>query len=142
MYSLRPSSGLGAVDLFGQRCVPNIDDPSCPAPAWWMRLWNLSDTTVGVPPAPSGSILTVPPASGAEAQATVDALLNQQLEAQQAANAGGVQSSVLDQAASGIVDTGSAVGSFFSSPWFWGALGLGAFALLAMGADQPRRYGR
>jgi hypothetical protein len=107
-----------------------------------MSLWGLTDTTVGVAPAPTGSVLTVPPESGVEAQATVDALLNAQLEAQKAANAEGVQSGALDQAASVVVETSSAVGSFFSSPWFWGVLGLGAFALVAIGGDQPRRYGR
>lgn len=38
------------------------------------------------PSAPTGEVLTVPPASGEEAQATVDALLKQQMEAQQAEN--------------------------------------------------------
>jgi hypothetical protein len=141
VYSLRRSSGLGAVDLFGQRCVPVSGDPSCPAPAWWMNLWGITDTTVGVPPAPTGSVLTVPPASGPEAQATVDALVNQQLEAQKAANAAGVQSSWIDQVSSDAVAAGQAVtGSF---PWLLiGALGLGVFALVAVGGGSARRYGR
>ena len=141
MYSLRRSSGLGAVDLFGQRCVPVSGDPSCPAPAWWMNLWGITDTTVGVPPAPTGSVLTVPPASGAEAQATVDALLNQQVVNQQAANAQGVTSSWIDQASSSAVAAGEAVtGSF---PWVLiGALGLGVFAMVAVGGGSARRYGR
>jgi hypothetical protein len=141
VYSLRPSSGLGAVDLFGQRCVPVSGDPSCPAPTWWMNLWGITDTTVGVPPAPTGAVLTTPPASGAEAQATVDALLNQQVVNQQAANAAGVTSSWIDQASSGAVAAGAAVTG--SIPWaLIGALGLGVFALVAVGGGSARRYGR
>jgi hypothetical protein len=141
MYGLS-SRGFGAVDLFGQRCTPIAGDPSCPAPSWWMSLWGITDTSVAVAPAPPQSVWTVPPASGVDAQATVDTLLNQQLVNQQTANAAGVQSSAVDQAASAVVDTASGVGSFLSSPWLWGLLGLGAFALIAVGGDQPRRYGR
>jgi hypothetical protein len=106
-----------------------------------MNLWGITDTTVGVPPAPTGSVLTVPPASGAEAQATVDALLNQQVVNQQAANAQGVTSSWIDQASSSAVAAGEAVtGSF---PWVLiGALGLGVFAMVAVGGGSARRYGR
>lgn len=139
MYSLR-QSGLGAVDLFGQRCVPVVGDPSCPAPSWWMSLWGLTDTSVAVAPAPTGSALTVPPASGVDAQATVDTLLNQQLVAQQAANAQGVQSSALDLAASGVVAAANAIAPSF--PWLLLALGLGAFALVTLGSGSARRYGR
>lgn len=145
MYRLRPSTGLGAVDIFGQRCVPISGDPSCPAPAWWMNLWGITDTTVGVPPAPTGSVLTVPPASGAEAQATVDALLAKQLEAQKAANAAGVTSSWIDQLSTGTVDAGQAAKDALtgSIPWLLiGALGLGVFAMVAVGGGSARRYGR
>jgi hypothetical protein len=84
-------------------------------------------------------VLTVPPASGEEAQATVDALLDQQLRDQQALNAAGVQSSWLDRASSQLV----AAGDSLSSPWLLlGALGLGVFALVAVGGGSPRRYGR
>jgi hypothetical protein len=86
-------------------------------------------------------VLTVPPASGAEAQATVDALLNQQLEAQKAANAEGVTSSVFDQAASSTLAAGQVITG--SIPWLLiGALGLGVFALVAVGGGSARRYGR
>jgi hypothetical protein len=141
MYRLQ-SRGMGAVDLFGQRCTPIAGDSSCPAPGWWMSLFGLVDTSVGVAPAPPVDVWTVPPASGVDAQATVDTLLNQQLVNQQTANAAGVQSSVVDQAASGVVAAGSSISSALSSPWLWGLLGLGAFALVAVGGDQPRRYGR
>jgi hypothetical protein len=105
-------------------------------------MWGLTDTSVAVAPAPPQAVWTVPPASGVDAQATVDTLLNQQLVNQQAANAEGVQSTWVDSAASGVVAAGGAVSSMLSSPWLWGLLGLGAFALVAVGGDQPRRYGR
>jgi hypothetical protein len=95
--------------------------------------------TVAPPQAPTGDLLTVPPASGAEAQATVDTLLNQQLIDQQALNAAGVQSGALDVAASGVVSAGEAV----AVPWLLiGAIGLGMFALVAVSGGSPRRYGR
>jgi len=137
MYRLS-KRGLNAVDLFGQQCVPNIDDPSCPAPSWWMKLWGLTDPTVGVAPAPTGAVLTTPPASGADAQATVDALVNQQLVNQQAANAAGVTSSWVDTAASSAVAAGGVLTSGF--PWL--LAGLGIFALIALGGVGPKRYGR
>jgi hypothetical protein len=97
--------------------------------------------TVAPPQAPTGDVLTVPPGSGAEAQATVDALLNQQLEDQKALNALGVESGALDVAASGAVAAGEAVSG--TVPWLLiGAAGLAVFALVAVSGGSPRRYGR
>jgi hypothetical protein len=108
------------------------------SPTCWSAL---TPSMVAPPGAPTGDLLTVPPASGADAQATVDALVNQQLIDQQNLNAQGVQSTVLDQAAGGIVSAGSAVAPSF--PWVMlGLLGVGAFALIAVGGGSPRRYGR
>ncbi len=86
-----------------------------------------------------------PPASGDQAQATVDALLNQQLRDQQALNAGQVQSSYSDLAAGGLYQAGETVGDVASSAfsWLpWVAGGLGLFALVTLTAGGPRRYGR
>jgi hypothetical protein len=134
MYGLR-NHGLGRTPA---------EDAVCRAgtfggfftPVCWTAL---TPSTVAPPRAPSGDVLTVPPASGEEAQATVDALLDQQLRDQQALNAAGVQSSWLDRASSQLV----AAGDSLSSPWLLlGALGLGVFALVAVGGGSPRRYGR
>lgn len=150
MYSVRPYRGMGSTAIlptflgapYHCEYLQNwLVNPTC-----WGRStdeWALGVRgTVAPPRSPTGDVLTVPPASGEEAQATVDALLNQQLEDQKALNAGNVQSGWIDEAASGVVDTGSAVGSIFSSPWLWGALGLGVFALVAVGGGSARRYGR
>jgi hypothetical protein len=100
--------------------------------------------TVAPPGVPTGAALTVPPADEAQAQATVDALLNQQLADQQALDASQVSSSWFDQAASGAVAAGNAITNPIGglSPIVWLALGLGAFALVAMSGGGPRRYGR
>jgi len=103
----------------------------------------LEPQTLAPPPAPTGSILTTPPASGADAQATVDALLNEQMAAQQQLAGSQVSSGVLDQAASTVVDTGSALASPLGLPWWaWLAGGVGIFAFAALGGGSPWRYGR
>lgn len=141
--------GLGAVNLFGQRCTPGDSystrtDDVCPAPNWWLNLWGIVDTTVAVAPAPTSDALTVPPASGESAAALVQSLSDQQVAAQQAANAEGVKSGVLDQWSSDIVDTANAATSGVTSalPWILGAVGLGIFALVAFSGGSARRYGR
>jgi hypothetical protein len=109
-----------------------IFSPTC----WTM----LTPSYVGVPPAPTGDVLTVPPASGEEAQATVDALLNQQAVNQQAINAGQVSSSWVDTV---LGNTSAAATSAVSSfPWILGLAGFAVFALVAIGGGSPRRYGR
>jgi hypothetical protein len=113
--------------------------PSC----MWAAVFGYDPPTVGVPPAPPLDVWTVPPASGVDAQATVDTLLNQQLESQQAANAQNVQSSWLDSLASRAVAAGDVISAPFGISWLvWGALGLGVFGLVAIGSGGPRRYGR
>jgi hypothetical protein len=103
----------------------------------------LTPSTVAPPGAPTGDVLTVPPASGADAQATVDALVNQQLVDQQALNAGAVQSTWWDTLTGNTYAAGAAVGSAAISPWLWlGLAGLGVFGLVAMGGGTARRYGR
>ncbi len=97
-------------------------------------------TVVAPPGAPTGDALTLPPASGADAQATVDALLNQQLADQQKVNAAGVSSSWWDSTVGGVYSVGSSAVSGF--PWGWLAIGVGAVALVAFGGGSPRRYGR
>ena len=98
-------------------------------------------SSVAPPGAPGGSGLTLPPASEADAQASVDALTNQQLSDQQALNAAGVQSSWWDSLTGGAYSAGSAVGSTFSwLPWILG--GVAVAAVFAVGGGSPRRYGR
>jgi hypothetical protein len=102
-------------------------------------------TPIGTPGAPTGAALTTPPASEADAQAQVDALLNQQLEAQKALNAAGVQSTWVDEAASGVVDTADSLNPLKPGNinWlFWGGVGLAMFAVVAVSGGSPRRYGR
>jgi len=121
------------------------------SPTCWT---SLEPNPLAPPPAPTGAALTTPPASGADAQATVDALLNEQMRAQQALAAQQVQSSAADQAASAVVDTAGAVSDAaesaanalaapFGVPWWaWLAGGVGIFAFAALGSGSPRRYGR
>lgn len=101
-------------------------------------------SSVAPPGAPSGDLLTTPPASGEQAQATVDALVNQQLLDQQALNSGAVQSSWWDELTGGTYGAAAGAASGLTSylPWILGALGLGVFALVAMGGGSARRYGR
>lgn len=110
-------------------------DPAC---------WSALEVSPIAPPgAPTGSALTVPPASGEEAQATVDALLNQQLADQQALNAQGVTSSWWNQVTGGTAAIAQNAFSMASAlPWILGGVGLIAFALIAGGGGSPRRYGR
>ncbi len=112
----------------------------------WSRAWDgLFPQRPVVAPvrAPTGDVLTVPPASGEQASATVQALIDQQMIDQQSLNAAGVESSVLDRASSAAVSTGAALAAPGGVSWLvWGALGLGVFALVAMGGGSPRRYGR
>jgi hypothetical protein len=72
--------------------------------------------------------LTLPPANGEDAQATVDALINQQLRDQQARNAAGVDSTWIDSAAGGIYAAGDAAVSAITPPWWVlpAAVGVGA----------------
>ena len=96
--------------------------------------------------APTGDALTVPPASGEDAQATVDALVNQQMRDQQALDAAVVKSGPgwIDEAMGEVYSGASSAASGLTSalPWILGALGLGVFALVAVGGGGPRRYGR
>ncbi len=93
--------------------------------------------------APTGNLLRVPPASGVDAQATVDALANQQLIDQQAIAGAQVTSSTLDQVASGLVAAGDTLAAPLGISWLiWLAGGIGVFAMVAMGGGRPRRYGR
>jgi hypothetical protein len=93
MYARR---GLGQApgDLALNTCVTLggwLTNSSCWGHSipYWQQMMTPGQSSVGSapPPAPTGSVLTTPPASGAEAQATVDQLLNEQMAAQQAVNA-------------------------------------------------------
>src|SRR5438552_6898090 len=79
----------------------------------WSRAWDgimgPPKPVVGVPSTPTGTALTLPPASGEEAAALQQQLADEALRRQQALNAAGVQSGVLDRAASVAVGTGNAV---------------------------------
>ena len=125
-----------------------VEDAACKAaflggffmPSCWSAL---EPSPVAPPPAPTGEALTLPPASGAQAQALVDQLLNQQLQDQQALNAAGVQSSWVDRLSSTAVSAGESISAPGGMSWLlWGALALGVFALVAVSGGGPRRYGR
>ncbi len=132
MYGLR-----GLTDAQWQDCESSvfrgIFRPSC----WATRN---PKSTVAPPQSPTGDVLTVPPASGDDAQSVVDALLDQQLRDQQTLNAGVVQSSWWDE----IVGDASAAGDKVTEFPFLlvGGVALGAFALVAVSGGRPRRYGR
>ena len=141
-----------APGAFSTQCGGGLDalNSDC-----WGGIWPLSyfvtpkAPVVAPPGVPQGALLTTPPASGEQAQQTVDELVNQQMVDQQALNAGNVQSSSLDLAAGGLYQAGEAVGSAASSaassltsPWLWLGIGLAGFALIAIGGGSSRRYGR
>jgi len=136
VYSIRPYAGLGRTLAQDADCRSGTFGGFF-TPVCWTMLQSSPVAPVG---APTGDVLTVPPASGEEAQATVDALVNQQLLDQQALNASKVSSSWWDSAASTVVAAGDAVTPSF--PWLLGLVGLGAFALVAVGGGSARRYGR
>jgi hypothetical protein len=109
----------------------------------WAAAYSKAMSPIAPPQAPTGDVLTVPPASGADAQATVDALVNQQMADQQAKNAAGVTSSWWDQIVGAPVAAASSL-TPGSIPWGWiiGGVGLLAFGMVAIGGGSSRRYGR
>jgi hypothetical protein len=140
MYRTRNRSGMGAADSW--YCpFPGV------SPAFW-QIWGgcidpNAPSVVAPVGSPQGPALTVPPASGVDAQATVDALVNQQMIDQQALNASGVKSSTSDLVLGSGGAVVTAVSSAVSSPWLWiGIAGLAGLALVAVGGGSPRRYGR
>jgi hypothetical protein len=146
MYGLS-SRGLGATQAYcdamkQQKTV--LGTGTYPPSCVWAAIFGYDPPTTGVAPAPPVDLWTVPPASGADAQATVDALANQQLVDQQAANAGNVQGSWWDTLTGGTYSAavGAASGLTSALPWLLGGLGLVAFAFVAAGSGSARRYGR
>ncbi len=141
MYSLR---GLGRTVAQDIECraafAGGFFMPSC-----WSAL---EVSSLAPPPAPPVDQWVTPPASGDDAQATVDAILNQEAIDQQKLNAAGVQSSWWDSITGGTYAAGAAVGDAAGSvaksvfPWAVVAVAAGAFALVAIGGGSPRRYGR
>jgi hypothetical protein len=133
--------------MYGLRGLTNAQWADCESSVWRgifrPSCWNTRNapSSIAPPRAPGGDVLTVPPASGDDAQAIVDALLNQQLEDQKALNAAGVESTWWDEIAGDASAAGEKVKSAF--PWLLvGGLALGAFALVAVSGGSPRRYGR
>lgn len=112
-----------------------------PYPLSQWQTWNASTytKTAGVP-----ADLRSPPSDGTEAEATIAALVNQQMVRQQAANAAGVQPVndfgwhyLPDVSAWGLPSFGD------MNWWLWIGLGGAAlFAMVTMTAGGPRRYGR
>jgi len=138
--------GLG-VTTYECQAIQDSSDPMSAhfsLPCMWAAIFGYSNSEIGVAPAPTGAALTVPPASGTDAAALAQSLSDQQVAAQQAVNAAGVQTNVLDQAASAIVDTTTSLTDSLTSalPWILGAVGVGIFALVAFGGGSARRYGR
>ena len=137
MYRVR-SRGMGRTVAEDAVCKASFAggffSPTC-----WSAL---TPSTLAPPGAPTGDTLTVPPASAADAQATVDALVNQQLVDQQALNAGAVQSTWWDTLTGNTAAAGSGVSNLLSTAFPWILAGLGVFAMVAMGGGSARRYGR
>src|SRR5271157_289030 len=95
--------GLG-VTTYECEAIQNSIDPMSAhvsLPCMWAAIFGYSNSEIAVPPAPTGAALTVPPASGEDAAALAQSLADQQLKAQQAINASGVQSSLWDEIAGG-----------------------------------------
>src|ERR1017187_7026237 len=87
--------GLG-VTTYECEAIQNSMDPMSAhvsLPCMWAAIFGYSNSEIGVPPAPTGAALTVPPASGQSAAELAQSLSDQQVAAQQAINAAGVQSS-------------------------------------------------
>ena len=144
--ALRFKRGLG-VTTYECEAIQNGLDPMgahVSLPCMWAAIFGYSNSEIGVPPAPTGAALTTPPASGQSAAELAQSLSNQQVAAQQAINAAAVQSSLLDQAASGIVDTTNSLTDSLTSllPWILGVAGLLVFGMVTMGGGSARRYGR
>jgi|ERR1019366_2824732 hypothetical protein len=102
----------------------------------WGSWFGYSLPTVGVAPAPSQAVWTTPPATGVDAQATVDSLLNDQLVAQQNVNASNVGSTWLDTVFGG-------ASNYINTPSMLGVLVIvGVLGFAYIGGSSPRRYGR
>lgn len=137
--------GLFAGGVFNKACWC-LQWPSLCSQADYVAARALADPSVYAaiqqpPPvgAPTGAVLTTPPASGEQAQAQVDAILAQQVADWQAQNMGTMQQtqSGLDQFAADFKVATAGI-----SWWIWLAGGLGVFALVAVSGGSPRRYGR
>lgn len=119
-------------------------------PCNWMDQWlgcacpNYgTNPNVAVVGAPSGSVLTVPPANGQQAQDTVNALTNQLIVDQQNLNASNVSSGIWDQLLGGAGAAGGGVSSLFNSPLFIGVAAIVVVGVVtSIGSGGPRRYGR
>lgn len=115
-----------------------IYPPSC----MWAAIFGYDSPTLAVPGSPPQSVWTVPPVSGADAQQTVNALVDQQLIDQQAINSVNVQSTWLDR----LLGTGGSIANNLpsASSLMYLVLGVVAVALIIpMTSDGgPRRYGR
>jgi hypothetical protein len=129
MGGLTPAQYAACNDSF----LGGIWNPTC-----WQSL--NPPSTVAPVGAPTGSALTVPPASGADAQATIDTLVNQQMTDQQALNAGAVQSSWWDTVTGAV---GSVAPDSGTSWLMYGVLAIvGVMAFVSIGGGSARRYGR
>jgi len=141
MYGLR---GMGNVFVD----INNSDWAQCRGGAAYFNpgCYFMSPKSIAPPRAPTGDVLTVPPASGEEAQATVDALLDQQARDQQALAASEVSSSWWDRTTGAIYEGAEAVNPFSTKEgvsWLvWAAGGLAIAGLVFAGTGSPRRYGR
>ena len=137
-------SAAGSVDRFGHT-VNDSDWANCRG---WTAYLNPGcyftgpKSMIAPPRAPTGDVLTVPPASGEEAQATVDELLNQQLRDQQALAASQVTNSWWDRFAGGASELDPFSPASGVSWLVWAAGGLAIAGIVFAGTGSPRRYGR
>jgi hypothetical protein len=135
--------GMGVTTYECQAIQESVDPMAAhfSIPCMWAAVFGYSNSEIAVPPAPTGAALTVPPASGEDAAALAQSLSDQQVAAQQALNASGVQSSWWDELTGGAYSAASGAASM-TLPWILGAVGVGIFALVAFGGGSARRYGR
>ena len=138
--------GFFAGGAFKKECWC-LDHPTWCSESDYMASRAMADpsvyNTLRQPPvvaAPSGDKLVTPPASGEDAQSTVDELLADQMRRWQGQNTESMQETAgnLSQFQSDYEKATAA-----SIPmWLWLAAGVGVFAVVAVGGGSPRRYGR
>jgi hypothetical protein len=146
MYKVK--SGLGTAPPGIYDCSGSISwylNAHCwgQTPEQWAAQYSSQLSPIAPPQAPTGSVLTTPPASGEQAQQTVQDIINQQMIDQQAKNAAGVTSSTTDQilgaGGAAVSAAGDAASSVMSVPgWVWWALG-GTAGFLVLTATAGRR---
>lgn len=129
----RGLSDIPIVDAYASPSECNSYGSWAVTPGCWghsVPYWQTMASAIGAPPSPTivpGTVSTLPAGTQDNAQTTVNALLDQQMQAQQAVNAAGVDSTLWDLTQGGLYQAGSAVSGVASIPWWvWAGGGLAA----------------